>query len=392
MVAVLASCELFTSPKSSPTTLGPTAVAGGFTFTQIVAGDGHSCGLTTAGKAYCWGYNSTRNVFTTNDVATGQLGDSTPNDSQTPVAVAGGLTFTQLTAGAFFTCGLTGAGAAYCWGANRNELISTNEEPVFAGNLGDATAVNRFHPVAVVGGKTFTSISAGWFHTCGLSGGAAYCWGNGGLGTGDSAVLYTPTAVTGGLTFQSLSSGGVHTCALTSAGAAYCWGQNIFGQVGDNSFAPRLSPSAVAGGLTFTSIVASGGATCGTVAGGSIYCWGSNALGGVGDGTTTNRSVPTKISTTDQLSGLVVGSLAGSQFLGSNHGCGLTSTGQARCWGNNNAGQLGIATLLAQLAPTPVNTELKFRSLAAGGLHTCGVTASGTAYCWGARYVVGAVQ
>ena len=112
--------------------------------------------------------------------------------------------------------------------------------------------------MAVAGGLTFASLTAGDVHTCGLtSGGAAYCWGNndgGELGDGSTDRRLTPVAVAGGLTFASLTAGWVHTCGLTSGGAAYCWGYNSNGELGDGSTTTGLTPVAVAGGLTFASL------------------------------------------------------------------------------------------------------------------------------------------
>src|SRR5664280_1798921 len=132
---------------------------------QVVTGYAHTCALAPSGQAYCWGPNWN-----------GRLGDNTTTDRSTPVAVQQptGVTFTSITAGADESCGLTSAGAAYCWGRNGN------------GQLGDNTTTDRHIPVAVQqGGVTFASMTAGANHTCGITGaGAAYCWGancNGGL-------------------------------------------------------------------------------------------------------------------------------------------------------------------------------------------------------------------
>jgi len=61
--------------------------------------------LRPNGTAWAWGWNSS-----------GQLGDGTQIDRAAPVAVVGGLFFSQLSAGSSWACGRTPAGAAYCWG------------------------------------------------------------------------------------------------------------------------------------------------------------------------------------------------------------------------------------------------------------------------------------
>ena len=68
---------------------------------------------------------------------------------------------------------------------------------------------------------------------------------------------------------------------------------------------------------------------------------------------------------------------------GYNHTCGVTTSGDAYCWGKNSFGQLGDGTTTDRLTPTPVIGGLTFPAISAGGNHTCGVTPSGDAYCWG---------
>src|SRR5439155_1100776 len=182
----------------------------------------------------------------------GQLGDGTSGtDRLTPVAVSGGLTFAAVSAGQFYhTCGVTTSAAAYCWGQNGS------------GQLGSGTTTSSLIPVAVSGGLTFAAVSAGASETCGVTtSGAAYCWGYNGygeLGTGTTTGSLIPVAVSGGLTFAAVSVGGAgstigpHTCGVTPGGAAYCWGYNGYGQLGDGtSGTNRLTPIAVSGGLTF---------------------------------------------------------------------------------------------------------------------------------------------
>src|SRR6266581_2797973 len=253
-------------------------VLGGLSFAAVSAGFNHTCGVTTAGAAYCWGHN-----------IEGQLGDGTRTDRTSPVAVLRGLSFAAMSAGFSHTCGVTTAGAAYCWGRGGN------------GNLGDGSATSRTSPVAVVGGLSFAAVSAGVFgHTCGVTtAGAAFCWGNntlGQLGDGTTTDRTSPVAVLGGLSFAAVNAGEFgHICGVTTAGAAYCWGDNRSGQLGDETTTFRTSPVAVLGGLSFAAVSAGEWHTCGLTTAGTVYCWGSNASGQLGDGTTTDSHVPVRV-------------------------------------------------------------------------------------------------
>jgi len=146
-------------------------------------------------------------------------------------------------------------------------------------------------------GNRYMQLSAGDYHTCGLtSRGAAYCWGyngSGGLGDGTTTTsgVNGPQRVIGGLKFASIQGGSFFTCGLTASGAAYCWGENNSGQLGDGTTSNSLSPQAVIGGLKFVSISVGYYHTCGITSRGAAYCWGYNVQGQLGDGTTTTSGV-----------------------------------------------------------------------------------------------------
>ena len=143
----------------------PELVSGGLAFTAITAGLGeHTCALSDAGAAFCWGYNGSGALG---------VGSRTPPLSPVPMPVSGGLTFTQMVTGGQdgYTFGLTSNGVAYCWGEN------------VSGTVGDGSTSVRFVPTAVAGGLTFASMDAGLAHTCGrTTTGTLYCWGSGRTG------------------------------------------------------------------------------------------------------------------------------------------------------------------------------------------------------------------
>ena len=236
-------------------------------YQAVVSGGQHSCAISTAmlgSKVYCWGFNPF-----------GQLGNGTTGRDSIPrpivasvafngramdvsTTVAGTATAMTLAAGYDHTCALDTVGLAWCWGSNA------------LGQLGTATlsfgpGIISAGPVDVANGISFVQITAGENHTCGLTaGGQIYCWGsnargqlgNSNLGAGGpQSVSSTPVLVTApGLVFMAVSAGDQHTCALTVDNRALCWGDNQYGQLGDNrehetaqtsTFLPRWQPRAV---------------------------------------------------------------------------------------------------------------------------------------------------
>ena len=275
---------------SGGTRLAPFPVSGTLSFATVSAGNSFSCGVTTAGAGYCWGSGTY-----------GQVGDGGFGDDSMPAAVSGGLTFAMISTSrdaelqpvSFgFACGLTTTGIAYCWGDNSKR------------QLGDSGASNHAAPVPVAGGLTFALVSAGAQHACGVTtSGAAYCWGNGTsgqLGNGAAGGSNVPVPVSGGLVFSTIAAGGSHTCGVTTLGDAYCWGGNLLGQLGTGVFAPDFSPPQttpvpVIGGLTFETLSAGAAHTCGVATIGLIYCWGRGLDGQLGRGGFQNSATPTPV-------------------------------------------------------------------------------------------------
>ena len=162
-------------------------------FDQVASGWEHSCALRRDGAIRCWGVGIERGAFER---------DGDFDQAVSPLAPsAGGVTYTQVVAGAYHTCALSESGDVRCWGDQRFEQTVAPEE-------------------------TFTSINAGGWHSCGVtSSGQALCWGDDRFGQASPPEHVLFTAISAGLT---------HSCGVTTEGEGLCWGQPERVNIGDS--------------------------------------------------------------------------------------------------------------------------------------------------------------
>ena len=333
-------------------------------YTQISAGENHTCALLDSGGVHCWGLN-----------LRGQLGNGmsgTGQEQPEPVRVMGiQNAAAHIAAGREHNCAALKDGQVYCWGYN------------FRGQLGNGNTTAQSAPVPVSGVANAIAVAAGGDHSCALiSGGTIKCWGyngDGELGAGSAAFTsLAPLDVAGITNAVAISAGLLHTCALLANNRVRCWGYNGNGALGDGTFSNRNAPVEIAGFVS-TSIDAGWNHTCSTYSG-SVYCWGDNSNGILGDGTTTDRNAPTQSQGINAATAVAAGQL---------HTCVRVSTnfGQIRCWGYSGGGRLGNGDVPETTVFSPVTTLAidSFIAVTTGRLHTCALTSSGSAKCWGSN-------
>ncbi len=331
-------------------------VLAGKTVMDIFAAQFHNCALTSEGKMYCWGYN-----------ASGQLGNSSTTDSSVPVQVNGALAGKTVTAigGTGNTSCAIAESKIYCWGDNSSGTVGANTTTSYYTTPTLVAATGAANELSTTYTATDLSTSGSRSRNmCAIVSGKAYCWGPnnaGQIGDGTTTLRRLPrkvvdTGVLSGKTVTAISQEGYpnvgdsafpHTCAVAN-GTAYCWGENVAGQLGraagnttDSSTPVAVFATGALSGKTVLDVAAGLRHTCALASNNQVYCWGANSNGVVGDNTTSTRYVPVAVY---QEANILLGATVTNIGAGSNRGCAVTSTGKTFCWGNNAQGQIGDGT------------------------------------------------
>jgi alpha-tubulin suppressor-like RCC1 family protein len=326
----------------------------------VAAGGLHSCAVLVDGTVRCWGFN-----------VSGELGNGSLQQSNTPVAVSGLSNVVDVITGDAHTCALQLGGLAFCWGRGQE------------GELGNGGSVNSATPVQV-SLSGVVSLAAGTKSTCAITaGGALSCWGDntfGQIGDGTTTRRPAPTLVLGVSNMVQAAIGDGYACGVNSRGVAQCWGTNSEGQLGNGTTSPTPLPSTVggfSGSIGALRIGVSAQFNCAARGTGGVSCWGLGGSGQLGDGQGNGFSFnPVNAQVADTVA-LVTGGA---------HSCSVSAAGAVFCWGDNGAGQMGNGVTGGTVkAPRAVASLTNVTALAAGSAYTCALTVDANVACWGAN-------
>jgi alpha-tubulin suppressor-like RCC1 family protein len=353
----------------------PVPLTGDFQLESITSGAGYACGTLVDGRVYCWG----RNRY-------GMIGNSLPSDQLTPAPVSLGQTFESISAGATHACGVADAAGFCWGDNSTGQLGDDGRQfgkpvPAFDICFPLQPRVCSLSPRSVrdtnLIAETLTGISAAGTHTCAMTTtGGVICWGGGSAEIGSDTVARTDSmktlehkiVVRGGYTFTAITAGLSHNCGIRTPGSeAYCWGLDSYGQLGTRSpgsacpdgggglILCSTTPLRIPAGHRFLRLSAGERTTCGIDADDStVYCWGSNQFGQIDAAHLTDttcasgagcRLTPTPVP--------VIGARRViSISVGQRHACAVTVEGAAYCWGEPAGGKLGNASTSGGTTPS----------------------------------------
>ena len=269
------------------------------------------------------------------------------------------------------TCAIS-AGALYCWGDNSAGRLG----------IGDFDIARTTTPVRLGGASDWSHVSAFHRHTCAVRmDGSLWCWGRGGqgrLGLGTTSDHAAPQPVVSSIAWLVVSTGFGHTCAIASDGALWCWGANGYGEVGtgDPGVAHLVPQPVGAAASDWRAVSAGTNFNCGLRDGHAVWCWGSNMERQQADANTSLVvPAPRMLESIDSAVQIAAGS---------EHACVIRADRRLWCWGDNRAGQLGVGDSVRDSeSAREVMPGSTWALVAAGGHETCGITTDGALWCWG---------
>ncbi|SDD10267.1 RCC1 domain-containing protein [Niabella drilacis] len=319
-------------------------------FVGISAGYSHTLGIKADGTLWAWGVNFS-----------GQLGDGTSTNRNTPAQIGSG-TWKSIAAGGDHSLGIKADGTLWAWGAN------------YSRQLGDGSNTNRNAPVQI-GSGTWRAVAAGVSHSLGIKAdGTLWAWGgngNGQLGDGSNTDRSVPVQI-GFDTWKAVAAGAYHSLGIKADGALWTWGGNGWGELGDGSYTARNTPLRI-GGDSWKAIDAGYLFSIAIKADGTLWTWGDNGQGKLGDGgSNIKRNTPGQIgiATWDAIA-------AGREY-----SMGIRSDGTLWAWGDNDFGELGNGTNTDRNTPAQIGSDT-WKVITAGYHHSLGIKADGALWAWG---------
>jgi len=305
-------------------------------WTSVTAGYNHGCAIRAGGDLWCWGDNR----FGALGIGPTNAEVSTPRQVTRPAA--GG--WASVGAGLDDTCAIRADTTLWCWGEDYDGQLGVNR----------ITEIFRPRPVTTPAADGWARVAVGPDHTCAVRTDATlWCWGDdwaGQLGQNSTSDGHLPEQVSSPATdgWASVSAGAAHTCAVRTDGTLWCWGWNLFGQLGlgdapDQELPAQVTSPAADG---WTEVETGGEHTC-ALRGHALWCWGHNAYGQLGIGGTTDQTLPRRVPVPTRRGwGLVT--------LGDHHTCSTHTGHELWCWGENYHGELGIGGRVDQHRPQQV--------------------------------------
>jgi alpha-tubulin suppressor-like RCC1 family protein len=374
----------------------------GETVRSIFLGSEHSLAMSSYGRIYVWGRNSS-----------GQLGDGTTTDRNIPKEITSHFyldaeeVIKSISMGFSYSSGITSDGKIFTWGSNRQGQLGDgttterNTPTEITNNFNAVTIIQNFFPIS----ETISDLSLGGNHSSAItSEGRLFTWGdnnNGQLGDGTTEQTSIPKEITHQFSLNfgekiiSVSLGYNYSSAITSEGRIFTWGYNAYGQLGNSTTVSSKKPIEISSqfdmneGEIIKELSLGRYHSSAITSNGRVFVWGLNSSGQLGNNLISYDSANSDPIEITNYFGLNDGELVISISMGSEHSIAYTSEGRIFTWGNNTYGQLGDGTTINKNIPTEITSQFGLLPsenpirISAGSNHNLLVTNLGRIFSWG---------
>ena len=270
---------------------------------------------------------------------------------------------------------------------NAGSLYITGNDPWQSGTTGQNDRVNRSSPIQIPGKWALEdSIFASANKLNGReknvmamkNDGTLWGWGDsdkGQRGDNNIAQRSSPTQVSG-TTWNVLNLAGGNcrsTFCTKTDGTLWSWGDNNYGQLGQNNTTRYSSPVQLPG-TTWKATINDGHKSMGTKTDGTLWTWGRNQYGGLGLNNKTNYSSPKQVP----------GTTWGDSFGSYDAAAVVVKTdGTLWAWGSNAYGSLGQNSTTQYSSPIQIGTDTTWDNITGNFYHMAGHKTDGTLWVWG---------
>lgn len=330
-------------------------------YNSYSTGNFHMCGINTANKLSCWGHG-----------AWGKLGNRQDGDKSTPQPILPEKYFNQVALQSYHGCAVSSENHVYCWGLSND------------GRLGTGAPNNHDHPVRIKTDENHVYVAVGSGHSCAITDeNKIQCWGDndsGQLGDANLGVdKLIPVFIDSENRYLKVALGMSHTCAIDLNESIECWGSNIVGQLGNSNNSTSGVPVKVNSSEKFSDIALGYHFSCALTSNysespGSIYCWGHNLFGQLGTGDFDSRNTPTLLETQDKFIKIAA---RGDRI------CALNTEGELYCWGMSWKRE---DVVNQYTRPELIQSDEFFTNLDMGSMYICAKNTSNELHCIGNEY------